>query len=709
MRECVAGFLPDVANTFGGIWQACRMRVVRASFTDVAVDANAATLRARVNTHGLIASHARATIELWCDGRRVAETAAAHGQGVALAAGPAVLAQWVPNQANPLTRISLVMRDETGRTLASIARATARRTIDARGHSVLLNGAPLHLRGVLDWGWQPDLQRPTPSVERVRRQIEQARALGFNLIKLCLVVPDATTFETADQLGMPLWLELPLWLPVVTAESRKRILSEYEGILRRVHHHPSIVLVSLGCELDSTVDAALLDALRALVRRWLPNVLLCDNSGSSEAYGGSESATGDFRDYHFYCDPHYFQPLLNAFDRPHQPAQPWIFGEFCDADTLRDFHAIDADAWWLRGPFTMQRDELQWLSQWRDRLSALGVRDGGAALTQLARAQATHTRKTMLEITRKNFAGGGYVVTGWRDTPIATSGIVDDAGALKFDALAWRAFNAERVLLIDRPARRLWTHGGDRPAPLDPSVWWNDEPLDVTVALANGGAPVDAQAALTFEGATRAVRATVPSGAVQQVLRVQLGQPCAGATTLQQRMISAALEEAHNTWPLLFVPRINVAALQRSPRLARALTQDVIERALVGERITVWLEHIDERFCRPCPFVREAIHLIDTTLSSGIDLWPHAFGIASDLAIDVDALANTLSTSAPATVLWKRIDARAMTALAYVARMPVGAGQITVTSLRHAGGHGAQPVGLASTPLGAWLLRALIK
>src|SRR5262249_25128885 len=145
---------------------------------------------------------------------------------------------------------------------------------------------PLHLRGVLDWGWQPDQTRPAPAREAVRRQIEQARALGFNLIKLCLYVPDDATFEAADEAGQYLWLGMPLWLPHLTAQARALGLREYEAVFRRVHHHPSIVAVSLGCELNAAADASFLAELHALAREWFPSALLCDNSGSAEAYGG---------------------------------------------------------------------------------------------------------------------------------------------------------------------------------------------------------------------------------------------------------------------------------------------------------------------------------------------------------------------------------------------------------------------------------------
>ena len=60
------------------------------------------------------------------------------------------------------------------------------------------------------------------------------------------------------------------------------------------------------------------------------------------------------------------------------------------------------------------------------------------------------------------------------DTPITTSGIVDDQLNLKFDPSEWRQFNNDRVLTIDRQRRRRWI-GGDRPAHKDRSAGGREE------------------------------------------------------------------------------------------------------------------------------------------------------------------------------------------------------------------------------------------
>jgi hypothetical protein len=702
LRECVAGFLPDLGFTFGGIWQDCRLRVLRAAFKDLHVDAAVGALTFTFDAHGALGPAERARVEVWANGALLTHGEAADRGATTLNLASQALPVWQPGQANTLVRLDVLVRDTDGRVLAGAQRKVARREIAAAAGAFTINGQPAHLRGLLDWGWHPALGCPTPSADAVRAQFAQARALGFNLIKLCLFVPDDVTFDVADAEGMPLWLELPLWQPVVTAVSKRLALAEYDAILRRVAHHPSIVIVSLGCELDAAVDAGFLAALRAIARRWVPGALLCDNSGSSDAYDGSAAARGDFRDYHFYCDPHFFQPLIDGFRRVHQADEPWLFGEFCDADTLRDFGAA-ADAWWIAAPPTMPRDELDWLRDWRARLQRCGWHDGGARLTQLAREQATLTRKTVLETTRRNFAGGGYVLTGLRDTPITSSGVVDDSGALKFDAGVWRQFNAARVLTIDRAPRRAWTHGGDRPAPRDPSVFWSDEAVDVSILLSNGAEAVDGELRVRLGAVTRAARARARASRVSELARIDFDPPLRDIDAPAEVALEATFGDVRNRWPLLCVPRVNTAALAADVRVIDALTDRSLARVALGEHLVLWLRDPDRRFCEPCPFVREAIHVIDPALAPGVDLRGHYYGIATDFALDAAAL-SALCSATHCESHWQRIDARAMTARDYVLRVRIGQGTLIVSALRHAGGHGAQPVGLAQSPLGAWLL-----
>ena len=567
LRETLAGFLPDVATTFGGIWQGLRLRAFAwAALSDVRVFAYGGGW---VDVQGQIVNLGErraieAIIELLdSDNQPVSRTranvAADHSFAAHLETGSVV--KWTP--ANPqLYSVRVSLNSRTSKTV-EIARRVGFRDVTASEGKTWLNDQPLHLRGVLDWGWNPARLCPTPTRAELLDNFSKARALGFNLIKLCLFVPDETTFNVADETGMMLWLEMPMWLPTVTPEFRELALREYRDLFWRLGHHPSIVALSLGCELNSQADAEFLSELAQLAREWMPNALHCDNSGSAEAYGGVLTRLSDFYDYHFYTDPHFFQALVHHFNRPYQKHKPWIYGEFCDADTLRDFNAAAADWWWLTDSTPLDRDDFHAMREHKARLAAAAVADGAASLTGTARRQATAIRKFIVEQVRSEHATGGYVITGWTDTPITTSGVVDDFGNLKFLPDAWQKFNADRVLLIDRERRRRWI-GGDRPAHKDPFVWWQGEAVEIHVILSNGGDHVEGELKWRLSDPTGAALAAglravdVAEGEVNEIAIVSAAMPFSPKRQMIELTLTAELGEIKNSWRLWAAPRVNL-------------------------------------------------------------------------------------------------------------------------------------------------------
>lgn len=263
----------------------------------------------------------------------------------------------------------------------------------------------------------------------------------------------------------------------------------------------------------------------------------------------------------------------------------------------------------------MQRDELMWAHEHERRLQEAGITDGGAEITSLARQQAAVVRKFIFEQTRKQRATGGYVLTGWRDTPIATSGVVDDLGELKFDPVEWQQFNADRVLVMDRERRRRWMHGGDRPVYRDLCCWWSDEPIEVHIALSNGGAAVwgaalrwrlvDAHGRLVEQGERRDV--SVGAGEVAELAVINRSIDCDAdlvALEFMAELVAEGESMAINRWPLWVVPRCKETRLLNSPALSGSVGQALLADVGAGGRRFVWLQSFDERFCVYQPFWR---------------------------------------------------------------------------------------------------------
>ena len=763
LRETLSGFLPDVLTAFGGPWQSLRLRCLDVALAEVRVQTRADdVLLVSGQVVGLDGS---AEVRVSLDGR-LAETRAVQGDGTfTLAASTAHWPTWRPGDPQMHNVTIEVWQGE-----ACVARAERRvglRAVRTEGATLWLDEAPLHLRGVLDWGWHPDLIRPTPTRAMLEKQFAQARSLGFNLVKLCLFVPDETTFEVADELGMLLWLELPMWLPKVTPKLEALAQAEYAALLRRLHHHPSIVVLSLGCELNSDANATFLESLARLAREWLPNALLCDNSGSAEAYGGVATALSDFYDYHFYTDPHFFQPLVEHFDRGYRHAKPWLYGEFCDVDTGRDYSQWATAPWWLTDPVPLLRDDYLAQRDYRARLAAAGVTDGMGQLEFAAGWQATAIRKHIIELTRRHSATGGYVVSGWADTPITTSGMVDDRGELKFMGEQWQRFNNDAVLLLDRERRRRWV-GGDRPAYRDPYTWWAGERAELHILLSNGLGEIRGgtlrwrlvmrAGTKTIDAGERAIGA-LSAAEVREVAVITAAMPARGLNpeefelraTLEVTFADGGAHSIENRWQLWAVPRpglpnpMPVAGLLRhdqhfgridrqaavvdlerapvaQPFVTDALTPEVLARVRAGGRGMWWLRAPDARVTRAVPFWREAIHWPDWPYEEGGSLWERMFytaelmiadmrliSLATDFALDLAALRAQLGEDATVEPRWRRFDARQLYWTEYLVEARIGTGRLWVTTLRFAGGLGSQPTGLDANPWGAWLLARLLQ
>ena len=114
------------------------------------------------------------------------------------------------------------------------------RTIEAKQGQTWLNGKPLVQRLILDQGYWPDGLLTAPSDDALRRDIELAKAFGFNGARKHQKVEDPRWLYWADRLGFLVWSEMPSFHEH-SGEAERRLAAEWADVVQRDRAHPCIV------------------------------------------------------------------------------------------------------------------------------------------------------------------------------------------------------------------------------------------------------------------------------------------------------------------------------------------------------------------------------------------------------------------------------------------------------------------------------------
>jgi beta-galactosidase/beta-glucuronidase len=146
---------------------------------------------------------------------------------------------WTPeNPALLDVELALYRRDEE---LDRVRSYTALRDVAARDGAFQLNGKPYFLRLVLDQGYWPESHLAAPSDEALRRDVELAKAMGFNGVRKHQKAENPRYLYWADRLGLLVWSEMPSAYrhsPVAAA----RLVREWAEVVERDRNHPCVAV-----------------------------------------------------------------------------------------------------------------------------------------------------------------------------------------------------------------------------------------------------------------------------------------------------------------------------------------------------------------------------------------------------------------------------------------------------------------------------------
>jgi hypothetical protein len=327
----------------------------------------------------------------------------------------------------------------------------------AEGH-VTLNGRPRYVRGVLDQDVFDETIWLAPSRAAIEAELRRVKAMGFNLVRCHIKVPDPTYLDIADELGLLVWAELPSWIRF-TASSASRGRQMLLEMVEQIRHHPSVAIWTIineswGAELDDADQRAWLRSTYAWLKELDPSPLVVDNSACWTPDGGNWHVISDIADYHIYFgSPDHADRWRGAMDEfagrpawlwsPHRDAsqtgdEPHILSEFGTWGLPRPSRVLGATAgdaseppapasrprapWWTKtgsGPGRPEGVLERFANQGLDRI--VENADALAVATQWHQFDALQQQVGEL---RRHPTIAGYVVTELADALWEANGLV---------------------------------------------------------------------------------------------------------------------------------------------------------------------------------------------------------------------------------------------------------------------------------------------
>lgn len=174
------------------------------------------------------------------------------------------------------------------------------RTIETQGKQILLNGEPIFLRGISIHDENPIRGDRANTVDDAKLVLGWAKELGCNFARLAHYPHQENIVRLADQMGILLWEELPLywginWKSEKVLANAKR---QYAELIRRDKNRASSIIWSIANETTPAPDRNhFLGAVADYVRELDPTRLL---SAACKKDGGQD---GDKSKVYVVSDP----------------------------------------------------------------------------------------------------------------------------------------------------------------------------------------------------------------------------------------------------------------------------------------------------------------------------------------------------------------------------------------------------------------------
>ncbi|CAN7321283.1 glycoside hydrolase family 2 [Pseudoduganella sp. LjRoot289] len=224
---------------------------------------------------------------------------------------------------------------------------TALRSVSINRDRFMLNGRPYHLRLVLDQGYWTDTIMTAPNDAALRKDVELAKAMGFNGVRKHQKIEDPRYLYWADRLGLMVWEEMPSCY-AFSPRAVSRMVREWTEAIERDYSHPCIIVWVPYNESWGVPNLTAMQAHRNAVEALYHLTRVLDANRPVIGNDGWEASATDILGIHDYdADPHKLgaryavsDPATTLFDRrrpggriltldgfPHR-GQPIVLTEF---------------------------------------------------------------------------------------------------------------------------------------------------------------------------------------------------------------------------------------------------------------------------------------------------------------------------------------------------------------------------------------------
>ena len=259
-----------------GIWQTVWLEPLQPVYiTDLRLmpdyDSRTVTVQLETNTPAV------AAVEIFADGVPVAKAELDAGtEKITLAIPEAAFHPWSPESPFLYTvTATLAVGDRVESYFALRSWQAAR---DGRGVlRFFLNGKPILLNGLLDQGYWPQGLYTPPSDAAVVKELEQVKALGFNLLRKHAKIEPQRWYYHCDRLGLVVWQDMvsggtpsKLWFVTYLTNVFQPLLRKFpdNAPFYRLLSRPDAASRDLYREeLNATVDAL---ACHPCIGCWVP-------------------------------------------------------------------------------------------------------------------------------------------------------------------------------------------------------------------------------------------------------------------------------------------------------------------------------------------------------------------------------------------------------------------------------------------------------